>query len=154
MNNSTIAAISTPHGVGGIAVIRVSGNNSIEICDGIFSGSKPLSGAPSHTVHYGFIVNSDGEKIDEVLVTVMRAPRTFTREDVVEISTHGGFVASKRVLGALFKAGAVPAAAGEFTKRAFLNGRIDLTQAEAESTSLMQKPTLHKKMLFHRRRGS
>lgn len=148
MDNSTIAAISTPHGVGGIAVIRVSGNNSVEICDKIFSGREPLSSAPSHTVHYGFIVDSTGEKIDEALVTVMRAPRTFTREDVVEISTHGGFVASRRVLSALFEAGALPAAAGEFTKRAFLNGRIDLTQAEAvidiinAKTDLAQKNAL------------
>ncbi len=148
MDNSTIAAISTPHGVGGIAVIRVSGNNAAEICDRIFKGRERLCEVPTHTVHYGFIVGPDGEKLDEVLVTVMRAPRTFTREDVVEISTHGGYVASKRVLEALFEAGAVPAAAGEFTKRAFLNGRIDLTQAEAvidiinAKTDLAQKNAL------------
>lgn len=148
MDNSTIAAISTPHGVGGIAVIRVSGNNAAEICDRIFKGRERLCEVPTHTVHYGFIVGPDGEKIDEVLATVMRAPRTFTREDVVEISTHGGYVASRRVLEALFEAGAVPAAAGEFTKRAFLNGRIDLTQAEAvidiinAKTDLAQKNAL------------
>lgn len=130
MDNRTIAAISTPQGVGGIAVIRISGKNSIEIADSIFRGRDSLKNAQTHTVHYGHIT-SDGEIIDEVLVTVMRAPRTFTREDVVEISTHGGYVASRRVLNALFAAGAYPAAAGEFTKRAFLNGRIDLTQAEA-----------------------
>ncbi len=130
MDNRTIAAISTPQGVGGIAVIRISGENSIKIADSIFKGKDSLLIAPTHTVHYGKIV-SDGEVLDEVLVTVMRAPRTFTREDVVEISTHGGILASRRVLNALFQKGAYPAMAGEFTKRAFINGRIDLSQAEA-----------------------
>lgn len=127
----TIAAISTPAGTGGIAVIRVSGAEAIAIADKIFSGRDKLTDAPTHTVHYGFIKNDKGEKVDEVLVTVMRAPKTFTREDVVEISTHGGFSASRGVLDALIKAGAYHAEPGEFTKRAFLNGRIDLTQAEA-----------------------
>ena len=127
----TIAAISTPEGTGGIAVIRISGDDAVEIADKIFSGKSSLKDAPSHTVHYGFIVNSKGEKVDEVLVTVMRAPRTFTREDVVEISTHGGFAASRGVLDALIRAGAYHAEPGEFTKRAFLSGRIDLSQAEA-----------------------
>ncbi len=130
MDNRTIAAISTPQGVGGIAVIRISGKKSIEIADSIFKGKESLKDAQSHTVHYGRIVE-DGAAIDEVLVTVMKAPRTFTREDVVEISTHGGIVASKKVLSALYKMGAYPAMAGEFTKRAFINGRIDLSQAEA-----------------------
>ncbi|MBQ6529622.1 MAG: 50S ribosome-binding GTPase, partial [Clostridia bacterium] len=127
----TIAAISTPEGTGGIAVIRISGDDAVEIADKIFSGKSSLKDVPSHTVHYGFIVNSKGEKVDEVLVTVMRAPRTFTREDVVEISTHGGFAASRGVLDALIRAGAYHAEPGEFTKRAFLSGRIDLSQAEA-----------------------
>ena len=147
MDEKTIAAVSTPPGSGGIAVIRVSGSDALKICDSIFRGTKSLETVPTHTVHYGHIV-SDGEQIDEVLVTVMRAPRTFTREDVVEISTHGGKVASRRVLSALFSAGAFPAAAGEFTKRAFLNGRIDLSQAEAvidiinAKTDLAQKNAL------------
>ena len=127
--NKTIAAISTPVGNGGIAIIRMSGTRSIEIADKVFS--KAIADVPTHTVHYGFIVNDKGEKVDEVLVTVMRAPNSFTREDVVEISTHGGNVASHRVLDALIRAGAVMAEPGEFTKRAFLNGRIDLSQAEA-----------------------
>ncbi|MBQ3463115.1 MAG: tRNA uridine-5-carboxymethylaminomethyl(34) synthesis GTPase MnmE, partial [Clostridia bacterium] len=127
----TIAAISTPEGTGGIAVIRISGDDAVEIADKIFSGKSSLKDVPSHTVHYGFIVNSKGERVDEVLVTVMRAPRTFTREDVVEISTHGGFAASRGVLDALIRAGAYHAEPGEFTKRAFLSGRIDLSQAEA-----------------------
>ena len=124
--NRTIAAIATPPGVGGIAVIRVSGDDSVKICDSIFKGGKRLSDAESHTIHYGFITDASGAKIDEVLVSVMRAPKTFTREDVVEISTHGGTICVNRVLDAVIKAGAVPAEAGEFTKRAFLNGRIDL----------------------------
>lgn len=127
----TIAAISTPQGNGGIAVIRISGDEAIAIADKIFFGAKKLADCDSHTVHYGFIKNSDGEKLDEVLATVMRSPKTFTREDVVEISTHGGFSASRAVLDALIRAGAYMAEPGEFTKRAFLNGRIDLSQAEA-----------------------
>ncbi len=129
MNERTIAALSTPQGVGGIAVIRISGNDAVSICDKIFKGSKKLSNCESHTIHYGHIVSGD-KVIDEVLVAVMKAPKTYTREDVVEISTHGGAVASKLVLEALIKAGAYPAEPGEFTKRAFLNGRIDLSQAE------------------------
>lgn len=127
----TIAAISTPVGAGGIAVIRVSGSEAVSITDKIFIGKDRLGEVESHTVHYGFITNERGEKIDEVLVTVMRAPRTFTREDVVEISTHGGIAAPHGVLDALICAGARHAEPGEFTKRAFLNGRIDLSQAEA-----------------------
>ncbi|MEE0944846.1 MAG: tRNA uridine-5-carboxymethylaminomethyl(34) synthesis GTPase MnmE [Clostridia bacterium] len=147
MDNRTIAAISTPQGVGGIAVIRISGENAIGIADKVFKGKISLLNAQSHTIHYGKII-SDNKIIDEVLVTVMRAPKTFTREDVVEISTHGGFVASRLVLDALFAAGAVPALAGEFTKRAFMSGRIDLSQAEAvidiinAKTDLAQKNAL------------
>ncbi|MDO5396810.1 MAG: tRNA uridine-5-carboxymethylaminomethyl(34) synthesis GTPase MnmE [bacterium] len=127
----TIAAISTPVGSGGIAVIRVSGADAVVIADRVFKGRQPLSGAATHTIHYGFAVNSSGERIDEVLASIMRAPNSFTREDVVEISTHGGSIASRRVLDALIRAGARIAEPGEFTKRAFLNGRIDLSQAEA-----------------------
>ena len=130
MKNRTIAAISTPQGVGGISVIRVSGDDSVTICDSIFKGNQSLKTVKSHTVHYGHIVDKSGVPADEVLVTVMRAPKTYTREDVVEISTHGGFLASKKVLELLISAGAYPAEAGEFTKRAFLNGRIDLSGAE------------------------
>lgn len=127
----TIAAISTPLGMGGIAVIRVSGDDAVKIADKVFYGKEKLSDCATHTVHYGFIKNDRGEKVDEVLATVMRAPKTFTREDVVEISTHGGMTASREVLDTLIRAGAYAAEAGEFTKRAFLNGRIDLSQAEA-----------------------
>ena len=127
----TIAAISTPQGNGGIAVIRISGNDAVKVADKVFFGSKKLADCDTHTVHYGFIKNEKGEKVDEVLATVMLAPKTFTREDVVEISTHGGSTASRAVLDTIIRAGAYMAEPGEFTKRAFLNGRIDLSQAEA-----------------------
>ena len=127
----TIAAISTPSGAGGIAVIRISGENAVEVADKVFFGKDKLKNAPSHTVHYGFIKDKNGRKIDEVLATVMLAPRTFTAEDTVEISTHGGMSASSEVLSAIISAGADIAQPGEFTKRAVLNGRIDLSQAEA-----------------------
>ena len=127
----TIAAISTPQGNGGIAVIRISGNDAVKVADRVFFGSKKLADCDTHTVHYGFIKNEKGEKVDEVLATVMLAPKTFTREDVVEISTHGGSTASRAVLDTIIRAGAYMAEPGEFTKRAFLNGRIDLSQAES-----------------------
>jgi tRNA modification GTPase len=132
--DDTIAAISTPLGEGGIAVIRLSGPQALEVADRSFASigkhsAKP-STAPSHTLHYGNIVHA-GKIIDEVMLAVMRAPRTFTREDVVEISCHGGLLPAKLVLDTVLAHGARLAAPGEFTKRAFLNGRIDLVQAEA-----------------------
>ncbi len=126
--NDTIAAISTAQGVGAISIIRVSGSEAIEIVSKIFSNKK-FKTAPSHTIHYGYITNND-EKIDEVLVSKMLAPKTFTKEDVVEINTHGGIVATNKVLEILLSNGCRLAEPGEFSKRAFLNGRIDLTEAE------------------------
>ncbi|EAE8346888.1 tRNA uridine-5-carboxymethylaminomethyl(34) synthesis GTPase MnmE [Listeria monocytogenes] len=130
MEFDTIAAISTPPGEGAIAIIRLSGPEAIQIANRIFYAKNSLSEAESHTIHYGHI-KEDGEVIEEVMVTVMRAPRTFTREDVVEINAHGGIVSVNRVLQLLLRNGANLAEPGEFTKRAFLNGRIDLSQAEA-----------------------
>ncbi len=130
MDERTIAAVSTPSGVGGISVIRISGKDSIAICDKVYKGKNKLSEALTHTVNYGHIIDKDKNIIDEVLITVMRAPRSYTKEDVVEISTHGGLISSKKVLKELILNGAAPAEPGEFTKRAFLNGRIDLSQAE------------------------
>ena len=130
----TIAAISTSTmSSGGISIVRMSGKDAIETADKIFvsKNGKKLSEASSHTVHYGNIVDEDGNIIDEVLVIVMRAPNTYTREDVGEIDCHGGILVTRKVLEAAIKAGAKPAEPGEFTKRAFLNGRIDLSQAEA-----------------------
>lgn len=126
--NDTIAAIATAQGVGAIAIIRVSGDEAIDIVSKIFSNKKFID-APSHTIHYGYIVDKD-EKIDEVLVSLMRTPKTFTKEDVVEINTHGGINTTNKVLELLLSHGCRLAMPGEFTKRAFLNGRIDLTEAE------------------------
>lgn len=131
--NDTIAAISTAPGVGGIGIIRVSGPDAVEIVDRVFKNAskKTLAEAPSHTIHYGHIVDDKGKTIDEVLVMLMKAPKTFTREDVVEINCHGGPVPLEAVLMAVLAQGARIAENGEFTKRAFLNGRIDLAQVEA-----------------------
>lgn len=154
MTDRTIAAISTAPGAGGIAVIRVSGAEAVNIADKVFLGKDKLCDAPTHTVHYGFIKNADGEKIDEVLVTVMRAPRTFTREDVVEISAHGGGTAARAVLETVLRAGAVMAEPGEFTKRAFLNGRIDLSQAEAVIDIINAKTELSRRSALAQLEGS
>jgi len=130
--DTTIAGISTAVGNAGITVIRLSGPDSFEIADRIFKGKRKVKDQESHTVQYGKIVSPfTGEVIDEVLLTKMAAPRTYTREDVVEISSHGGYSIARSLLDLLYKVGAVPAEPGEFTKRAFLNGRIDLSQAEA-----------------------
>lgn len=129
----TIAAISTSTmSSGGISVIRLSGIDAIDIADKIFRSKKniKLKDVDTHTVHYGNIY-SNGENIDEVLAIVMKAPNTYTREDIVEIDCHGGILVTRKVLEAVMEAGAKPAEPGEFTKRAFLNGRIDLSQAEA-----------------------
>ena len=134
MWDDTIAAVATALGEAGLAIIRISGGASITVAGKIFVRSSTqdssLDAVPSHTVHYGKIVQ-DGQVLDEVLVTVMRAPRTFTREDTVEIACHGGVLVTKTILDAVLANGARLALPGEFTRRAFLNGRIDLTQAEA-----------------------
>lgn len=126
--NDTIAAISTTLGVGAIAIIRVSGDQAIEIVNKIFKG-KDLTKVESHTINYGHIVDND-KIIDEVLVSIMRSPKTFTKEDIVEINTHGGIAITNKVLELLLTNGCRLAEPGEFTKRAFLNGRIDLIEAE------------------------
>ena len=133
MKSDTIAAIATAMTPSGIGIIRISGDDSFELIDKIYkskSGKKLLSQCDSHTVHYGFIYDGD-EKIDEVMVLIMRAPNTYTREDTIEIDCHGGVFVMKRILETVIKYGARPAEPGEFTKRAFLNGRIDLSQAES-----------------------
>lgn len=155
MNNDTIAAISTPAGEGGIAIIRVSGPCSIPCVDRIFFGKGKLLDALTHTVHYGQIqVPGTGEIIEEVLVTVMRAPRSFTMEDVVEIGCHGGFVSVRKVLDLLLEGEVRLAEPGEFTKRAFLNGRIDLSQAEAVIDLIRAKSDRAFKVALRQAEGS
>lgn len=132
MITDTIAAISTGMTNSGIGIVRISGEDAFAVADRMFAAKsgKKLCDMPSHTIHYGFVRDGD-ETIDEVLVMLMRAPRSFTAEDTVEINCHGGVYAMKRILEIAIKCGARPADPGEFTKRAFLNGRIDLSQAEA-----------------------
>ncbi|MFB6499279.1 tRNA uridine-5-carboxymethylaminomethyl(34) synthesis GTPase MnmE [Bacillus haynesii] len=130
----TIAAISTPMGEGAIAIVRMSGPEALAIADKVYKGprGKRLSSVDSHTINYGHIVDSETEKVvEEVMVSVLKAPKTFTREDIVEINCHGGLVTVNQVLQLVLREGARLAEPGEFTKRAFLNGRIDLSQAEA-----------------------
>ena len=131
-NNTTIAAISTAQGEGGIGVIRVSGDGAIDIADKVFRNinNKKLADMKGYTAAFGSVV-FEGEKIDEAVALVFRAPHSYTGEEVVELSCHGGMFITKQVLRAVLVAGAVPAEAGEFTKRAFLNGKVDLTEAEA-----------------------
>ncbi|MDT9501736.1 tRNA uridine-5-carboxymethylaminomethyl(34) synthesis GTPase MnmE [Streptococcus mutans] len=125
----TITAIATPLGEGAIGIVRISGSKALAIIKKIFKG-KNLDDVPSHTINYGHIVEN-GAIIDEVMVSVMRAPKTFTREDVIEINTHGGVAVTNEILQLVLRSGARMADPGEFTKRAFLNGRVDLAQAEA-----------------------
>ena len=127
----TIAAISTPLGEGAIGIVRLSGTDSFKITQKIFKG-KDLTSVASHTLNYGHIVDPDKDEIlDEVMVGAMRSPKTFTREDIIEINTHGGIAVTNEILQLVIREGARLAEPGEFTKRAFLNGRVDLTQAEA-----------------------
>ena len=141
--NDTIAAISTALGVGAISIIRVSGDKSIEIVNKIFD--KDLEKVKSHTIVYGHIVDNENI-IDEVLVSVMRSPKTFTTEDVIEINCHGGIATTNKVLELLLKNGARMAEAGEFTKRAFLNGRIDLLEAEGVMDLIDSKTEASRKL--------
>ena len=126
----TIVAISTACGVGAISIIRLSGSKALEVASKIFKG-KDLKKVASHTINHGYIIDKNRNIIDEVLVSVMLAPKTYTMEDIVEINTHGGIASTNKVLELCLVNGARLAQPGEFTKRAFLNGRIDLTEAEA-----------------------
>ena len=141
--NDTIAAISTTTGIGAISIIRLSGPESLEIASKVFT--KDLTKVETHTIHYGYIKNNN-EKIDEVLVSVMKAPKTFTKEDIVEINCHGGIATTNKVLEILLNNGARLAEPGEFTKRAFLNGRIDLLEAEATMDLISSKSDKARKM--------
>ncbi len=145
MFDDTIAALATPLGEGGLAVIRISGSRALAVVDRCFipagRQAPPLREATTHTLHYGHVMR-DGQRVDEVLVAVLRAPRTFTREDTVEISCHGGMLVARTVLDTVLAAGARPAQPGEFTRRAFLNGRLDLAQAEAVAEVIQARSEL------------
>ena len=150
--NDTIVAISTKLGEGAISIIRVSGPESINIVNKLFKG-KDLTKVTSHTINYGFI--NDGIKdIDEVLVSIMRAPKTFTREDIVEVNCHGGIAPTLKILELINQAGARLAEPGEFTKRAFLNGRIDLTQAEAVMDIIQSKTDANRSLALSSLEGN
>ncbi len=153
---TTIAAISTAMSASGIGIVRISGENAMDVISRIYrskGGKKKIKEVPSHTIHYGYIYNGE-ELIDEVLVMIMRAPRTFTGEDTVEIDCHGGVYAMKRVLETVVKNGAEIAGPGEFTKRAFLNGRLDLSQAEAVMDVIQAKNDYALKSSMEQLRGS
>lgn len=153
---TTIAAISTAMSASGIGIVRISGPEALEVVSHIYrskGGKKKIKEVNTHTIHYGYIYDKD-ELIDEVLVMVMKAPRTFTGEDTVEIDCHGGVYAMKRVLETVLKNGAKIAAPGEFTKRAFLNGRLDLSQAEAVMDVIQAKNEYALKSSMDQLRGS
>jgi tRNA modification GTPase len=149
----TICAISTPYGVGGIAVVRVSGDEAIRLVDGLFCGRKALTAAKTGTVHHGHIVR-DGETLDEVLCSVFRAPHSFTGEDTVEVACHGSLYIQQTLLQWLVDAGGRIACPGEFTRRAFLNGRMDLTQAEAVADLIAARSKAEKDLALSQLRGA
>ena len=150
----TIAAISTPIGEGGIAIIRISGAGALALADRLFqSRAGPPSDLPSHTIHFGTIAAA-GELVDQVMLTVMRAPRSYTAEDVVEINCHGGVLTARKILALCLQNGARNAEPGEFTKRAFLNGRIDLTRAEAVMDLIQAKSDRAHRAATHALEGS
>ncbi len=149
---STICAISTPYGSGGIAVIRVSGADAIALTDSLFHGRKSLLTAQANTIHYGTIAR-DNEVLDEVLVSVFRAPHSFTGEDVVEIACHGSLYIQQTLLQWLVDAGCEMAHAGEFTQRAFLNGRLDLAEAEAVADLIAAQTKAEKDLAINQLRG-
>ena len=149
--DDTIAAISTPIGTGGIGIVRLSGSDSLKILNNIFRCKT--NNFLSHHVYHGFIVGEENEIIDEVLVTIMLAPKTYTREDVVEINCHGGLLCVNQVLAQVLKNGARLAEPGEFTKRAYLNGRIDLLQAQAVIDVINSKTDLSKQAALRQLSG-
>ncbi len=156
MKSDTIAAVATAMSPSGIGIIRLSGDESLEIIDKIYRSKlnkKKISECQSHTIHYGYIYDGD-EMIDEVMVLLMKAPNTYTKEDTIEIDCHGGVYVMKRILETVIKYGARPAEPGEFTKRAFLNGRIDLTQAESVIDVINSKNSFALKSSLNQLKGS
>ena len=150
--DNTICAISTALGVGAISIIRCSGPNSIRIVNSIFKGNNLLK-VKTHTINYGYIYY-ENEVVDEVLVSVMRAPKTFTKEDIVEINSHGGPTTTNKILEILLSSGCILATPGEFTKRAFLNGRIDLIEAEAVSDLITSESENARKIAINQITGN
>ncbi len=150
--DDTICATATASGVGALGIIRISGEEAISISNSIFKG-KDLTKAPSHTVHYGFILNDINEKIDEVMVSIFHSPKTFTAENLVEISCHGSPYIQQKIIEILLKKGVRLANAGEFTQRAFLNGRIDLSQAEAVADLIAAESKASHQVALNQMRG-
>lgn len=150
--SSTIVAPATAQGVGAIGIIRLSGKNAIAIAEKVFKGKK-LTEQKSHTVHYGYIVNKQGENLDEVMVSLFHAPKSFTKENVVEISTHGSPFVMNKIIETLVEAGARLAKAGEFTMRAFMNGRINLVQAEAVADIIHSENEAQQRIALQQMRG-
>lgn len=154
MDLDTITSISTPMGEGAIGIVRLSGPQAVEIADKLYKGKHVLKDVPSHTINYGHIVDPDTkEVVEEVMVSVLRAPKTFTREDIIEINCHGGILTINRVLELTMTHGARMAEPGEFTKRAFLNGRIDLSQAEAVMDFIRSKTDRASKVAMNQIEG-
>lgn len=150
--DDTICAISTPPGVGGIAVARVSGKNATGVVQKIWKG-KPISEMQSHTAHLGTLIDSQGNTLDQAVATVFLAPASFTGEDVVELSVHGSVFVQRELLNALMKAGARLAEAGEFTRRAFTSGKLDLTQAEAVADVIASNSRAAHRIAMNQMRG-
>ncbi|HGX3056435.1 TPA: tRNA uridine-5-carboxymethylaminomethyl(34) synthesis GTPase MnmE [Staphylococcus aureus] len=154
MNLDTITSISTPMGEGAIGIVRLSGPQAVEIADTLYKGKHLLNDVPSHTINYGHIIDPESkEVVEEVMVSVLRAPKTFTREDIIEINCHGGILTINRVLELTMTYGARMAEPGEFTKRAFLNGRIDLSQAEAVMDFIRSKTDRASKVAMNQIEG-
>ncbi|HDG9504685.1 TPA: tRNA uridine-5-carboxymethylaminomethyl(34) synthesis GTPase MnmE [Staphylococcus aureus] len=154
MDSDTITSISTPMGEGAIGIVRLSGPQAVEIADKLYKGKHLLNDVPSHTINYGHIIDPESkEVIEEVMVSVLRAPKTFTREDIIEINCHGGILTINRVLELTMTYGARMAEPGEFTKRAFLNGRIDLSQAEAVMDFIRSKTDRASKVAMNQIEG-
>ncbi|HGZ2905048.1 TPA: tRNA uridine-5-carboxymethylaminomethyl(34) synthesis GTPase MnmE [Staphylococcus aureus] len=154
MDLDTITSISTPMGEGAIGIVRLSGPQAVEIADKLYKGKHLLNDVPSHTINYGHIIDPESkEVIEEVMMSVLRAPKTFTREDIIEINCHGGILTINRVLELTMTYGARMAEPGEFTKRAFLNGRIDLSQAEAVMDFIRSKTDRASKVAMNQIEG-
>jgi tRNA modification GTPase len=152
-NDDTIAAIATPVGEGAISVIRVSGKSAFDAVDRVFRGKTALKDCRTHSAHFGYLVDREGRPLDQVVGTVYKSPHSYTGEDCVEVSCHGGILVTRKVFEAILEAGARPAEPGEFTKRAFLNGRVDLSQAEAVADLIWSRSELSQRSSLEQLEG-